>query len=98
MVKSPYSISTVTQDFIAHGQHMTRLRIKAIRASFGLSQSKFADFMGMNLRTLQSWEGGYKKPSSPASALLYLAETQPEGFIKNKKKLLAQAKQLGLML
>ena len=98
MSKNDFSISTLTQDFLAQGQHMTPVRIKAIRKSFSLSQSKFADFIGMNLRTLQSWEGGYKHPSSPAVALLYLAETQPLAFVNNRKKLLEQFKNLAVLI
>ena len=97
MTKSSYSISNITQDFIAQGERMTPLRTKSIRASFGLSQSKFADLLGISVRTLQNWEGGYKNPSGPSTALLYLAETQPQAFLKNRKKLLEQIKKLALI-
>jgi len=98
MIEHNYSISKISQDFIAQGQRMTSIRIKAIRAYFKLSQSKFADYIGMNVRTLQNWECDYRCPCGPAVALLYLAETQPDAFIKNRKKLLEQIKQLGLIL
>lgn len=98
MTKHNYSISKISQDFMAQGQRMTSTRIKAIRSYFKLSQSKFADYIGMNVRTLQNWECESRRPCGPAVALLYLAETQPEVFIKNRKKLLEQVKQLSLML
>lgn len=96
-IKNKYSISNITQDFIAHGEQMTPVRTKAVRASFSLSQSKFADLLGISVRTLQNWEGGYKNSSGPSTALLYLAETQPQAFLKNRKKLLEQVKKLALI-
>jgi len=97
MTKKTYSISEINQDFLAYGQHMTPMRIKSIRANFGLSQSKFASLIGISVRTLQNWECGRKNPSGPSSALMYLSETQPDAFLKNHRKLLEQIKQLGLM-
>ena len=97
MTKNTYSISNITQDFLAHGERMTPLRVKAVRTTFGLSQSKFADLLGISVRTLQNWEGGYKNPSGPSTALLYLAETQPQAFLKNRLKLLEQIKKIALI-
>jgi len=48
--------------------------IAEIRREYGLSQAEFADLMGTSLRTVQSWEQGWRKPSPAAerSALLLL--------------------------
>ena len=54
---------------------------KAIRMKLKLSQSAFADLMGVSLRTVQDWEQGRRKPSGPAVALLRIAEQKPEVFI-----------------
>jgi putative transcriptional regulator len=51
-----------------------------IRAKLNLSQSAFADLMGVSLRTVQDWEQGRRKPSGPAMALLRIAEQKPEVF------------------
>lgn len=38
------------------------MTVKELRALTGLSQSKFAAYLGMNVRTLQDWESGRYKP------------------------------------
>ena len=52
----------------------TRLSLKAIRRRIGLSQSEFADLLGVSLRTVQSCEQGWRNPSPPVerAALLLL--------------------------
>ena len=54
---------------------------KVIRARLKLSQSAFADLMGVSLRTVQDWEQGRRKPSGPAVALLRIAEQKPDVFL-----------------
>ena len=46
------------------------MTIKEIRKSTGLSQSKFADKFGINVRTLQDWESGRSNPPSYLCTLL----------------------------
>lgn len=46
------------------------IKIKEIRTQFGLSQSQFANFVGIPVRTLQSWESGHRK--CPESKLTYI--------------------------
>lgn len=53
-----------------------------IRAKLRLSQSDFADLMGVSTRTLQDWEQGRRQPHGPAIALLRIAEQAPEIFLK----------------
>ena len=36
--------------------------MKEFRLSTGLSQSKFADYFGISVRTLQEWEQGRRNP------------------------------------
>lgn len=36
--------------------------VKEIRAMTGFSQSKFAEFFGVSVRTLQDWEQGRRVP------------------------------------
>jgi len=57
--------------------------VKAIRESIGFSQSKFAAFIGVNVRTLQNWEQGHRHPTGPARVLLRLVETDPESVFRN---------------
>jgi putative transcriptional regulator len=55
---------------------------KVIRSKLNLSQSAFADLMGVSVRTLQDWEQGRRNPQGPAVALLRIAEQHPEAFTK----------------
>ncbi len=62
--------------------------IKSIRKSFGVTQTNFADLLGVKYNTYRSWEGGYKSPSSPALALLHIARKYPKVFIKSREELI----------
>ena len=48
------------------------------RAKSGLSQSQFAQVLGVSMRTLQEWEQGRRKPSGAARALLTIAAKHPD--------------------
>lgn len=48
------------------------------RANSGLSQSQFAQVLGVSPRTLQEWEQGRRKPSGAAQSLLAIAAKRPE--------------------
>jgi putative transcriptional regulator len=43
-----------------------------------MSQSEFAGFLGISIRTLQSWERNASKPSGAAATLLRIVEARPE--------------------
>jgi len=51
---------------------------RVARAGTGLSQAQFARLIGVSLHTLQEWEQGRKRPSGPASALLWIVASNPE--------------------
>ena len=51
---------------------------RTARAGTGMSQSKFAELIGVSVRTLQEWEQGRKRPSGPAETLLRLVAKQPQ--------------------
>lgn len=48
------------------------------REKSGLSQSRFAELLGVSVRTLQEWEQGRREPSGAAKTLLKIAELYPE--------------------
>lgn len=49
-------------------------RIKRIREATGLTQSKFAQWLGVSLSSLQDWEEGRHAPTKAATRLLEMAE------------------------
>lgn len=57
--------------------------VKSIRENIGFTQSKFANLIGVNVRTLQNWEQGHRKPTGPAKVLLRLVQADPNTVVKN---------------
>ena len=51
------------------------------RASVGLSQTRFAQLLGVSLRTLQEWEQGRREPTGAAQTLLRVAVRSPEALL-----------------
>jgi putative transcriptional regulator len=52
--------------------------IAQARAKTQLSQSEFANLLGVSKRTLEHWEQGKRKPSGAAQTLLKIAQNHPE--------------------
>ena len=50
------------------------------RSKTGLSQPKFAELLGVSVRTLQEWEQGRRSPSGAARSLLHIAAIRPDCF------------------
>lgn len=50
------------------------------RAKVGVSQSTFAQLLGVSLRTLQDWEQGRRRPTGAAQTLLRIASLHPEAL------------------
>lgn len=48
------------------------------RQKLGLSQSKFANQLGISVNTLRSWEQGVRNPSGAALKLIQLLDKRPE--------------------
>ncbi|MGQ0655632.1 MAG: helix-turn-helix domain-containing protein [Betaproteobacteria bacterium] len=57
--------------------------IRRIRDGMKMSQSQFAEHVGVPVRTLQQWEQDRQAPRSSAIALLKLAES---GALKRRSK------------
>lgn len=51
------------------------------RRKTGLSQSQFAQLIGVSVRTLQGWEQGRKQPSGAARTLLAVAAMNPQAVL-----------------
>ena len=50
----------------------------AARQKSGLSQTQFANLLGVSVRTLQEWEQGRRQPSGAAKTLLRVAMAHPD--------------------
>ncbi|MSP43321.1 MAG: hypothetical protein EXR08_08155 [Alphaproteobacteria bacterium] len=59
-----------------HGE-IPPVDVTAIRQRTGLSQSAYADSIGVPECTVRNWEQGRRQPSGPAKALLALLAKQP---------------------
>lgn len=55
--------------------------VATLRASFRLSQAKFAALLGISVDTLQNWEQGRRTPDGPARILLRVAAVHPEALL-----------------
>ena len=51
--------------------------VAKVREKTGLSQSRFAELLGVSVRTLQDWEQGRRAPSGAARTLLLIADRSP---------------------
>ena len=52
--------------------------IPATRTRLRLSQNKFAELLGISVKTLHNWEQGRRKPTGAARVLLRVASRHPE--------------------
>jgi putative transcriptional regulator len=56
--------------------------ITQIREKTGLSQARFAQLLGVSVRTLQDWEQGRRAPSGAARTLLMVAARSPQALLE----------------
>ena len=63
-----------------HGRVINVPAVSTIRERIGLSQSRFAQLLGVSVRTLQEWEQGRRAPSGAARTLLLIAEKNPKAL------------------
>lgn len=55
---------------------------KSIRAKVGLSQSEFAQLIGVKVATLRNWEQHRRQPTGAAAALLTIVEKEPDAALR----------------
>lgn len=61
--------------------HIESVELPAVveaRQKAGLSQTRFAELLGVSVRTLQDWEQGRRKPSGAAMSLIQIARQRPD--------------------
>ncbi len=57
--------------------------VSALRRFVGLSQSRFAEALGISVHTLRNWEQNRRRPEGPALALLRIAARHPRIIREN---------------
>lgn len=55
--------------------------VATVRERTGLSQARFAQLLGVSVRTLQDWEQGRRAPSGAARTLLAVANKNPRALL-----------------
>lgn len=65
-----------------YGRVTTIPSVASIREKTSLSQSRFAQLLGVSPRTLQEWEQGRRAPSGAARTLLLIAEKNPRALLE----------------
>src|SRR5262250_2931935 len=56
--------------------------VRAIRERTSLSQSEFADLIGVSVKTLQNWEQDRRRPTGPAATRLRIIAHEPRLAVK----------------
>lgn len=63
------------------GRVINRPSVGSVREKTGLSQARFAELLGVSVRTLQEWEQGRRAPSGAARTLLTIADRNPQALL-----------------
>lgn len=61
-----------------HALQVEDIDVASIRKASGLSRQKFADRFGLDVRALQDWEQGRRRPDRAARAYLTVIARDPE--------------------
>jgi putative transcriptional regulator len=59
--------------------------VAATRTRLRLSQNKFAELLGISVKTLHNWEQGRRKPTGAARVLLRVASRHPQVVLEEAK-------------
>lgn len=65
-----------------YGRVTTVPSVTSVREKTGLSQARFAQLLGVSVRTLQDWEQGRRAPSGAAKTLLMIADKNPLALLE----------------
>ncbi len=87
-----YEIEEALGEVLAHVKGETPLscrivddpaaeRISALRKRLKLSRQKFADRFGLDIRAVQDWEQGRRRPDRAARVLLTVIDYNPDAVI-----------------
>jgi putative transcriptional regulator len=67
---------------VARTHQVEQNDVVAARMASGLSQSEFAQALGISVRTLQEWEQGRRSPSGAARTLIGIAARHPQIIVE----------------
>ena len=56
--------------------------VRALRRRLRMSQAAFAAQFAVELRTVQNWEQGQRRPDGPARVLLQVIDREPEAVMR----------------
>lgn len=72
------AVRSIKAGKVGHVETVQLLPVVEARQKSGLSQSRFAELLGISVRTLQDWEQGRRKPSRAALSLIQIAKQRPD--------------------
>ena len=72
------AVRSIKTGKVGHVETVQLLPVVEARQKAGLSQSRFAELLGISVRTLQDWEQGRRKPSRAAMSLIQIAKQRPD--------------------
>ena len=72
------AVRSIKAGEVGHVETVQLLPVVEARQKTGLSQSRFAELLGISVRTLQDWEQGRRKPSRAAMSLIQIAKQRPD--------------------
>ncbi len=72
------AVRSIKAGKVGHVETVQLLPVVEARQKSGLSQSRFAELLGISVRTLQDWEQGRRKPSRAAMSLIQIAKQRPD--------------------
>ena len=79
------AISARVRKRLIAGQIESGDDVAALRRFVGLTQTQFAEAMGISVHTLRNWEQGRRRPEGPAIGLLRIAARHPRIIRENVK-------------
>ncbi len=68
------SVRSIKAGKVSHVETVEIPPVVEARQRVGLSQTRFAELLGVSVRTLQDWEQGRRKPSRAAISLIQMPE------------------------
>ena len=66
------------EDRSPHPRRCETVNVRRLRRKAEMSQSEFASYFGVSVRTVQDWEQGRRVPSGASRAFLLVIDREPE--------------------